>query len=163
MIGTETIMTTQMDPRALARKHLDRRFATVASDAFARPSTGWLRAIRDALGMTTRQAAQRAGIHQSTYSRFEKSEADDSITLASLRSAAEALGCTLVYAVVPNQPLDEMVRNRARLLASEQLAQIGHTMRLEDQALTKETLAAERERLAEDILRDSPRRLWDSE
>lgn len=150
-----------MDPRALARKHLDRRFERIEADVFARPSKGWLRAIRDALGMTTRQAARRLKISQPGYANLEKSEAEETVTLATLRNAAEALGCTLVYAIIPNRPLDDVLRDRARLVASDQLAQVGHTMRLEDQALSKDMLVAERNRLADDLLRDNPRRLWD--
>jgi hypothetical protein len=65
-----------------------------------------------------------------------------------------------VYALVPNNSLDEMVRERARKIASGRLSRIDHSMRLEDQGVSAETLDAERERLAEELLRH-PRRLWD--
>lgn len=154
-------MAHRMDPAALARKQIDRRLKTVDVQALARPTHGWLRAIRNALDMSTRQAAHRMGVSQPTYARFEKGEAENSITLASLRSAAEALDCTLVYAVVPNKSLDSTLRDRARVVAQKQLDRVHHTMRLEDQAMGEGELAAERERLAEELLRTDPRRLWD--
>ncbi|MBG7614120.1 mobile mystery protein A [Brevundimonas sp. BAL450] len=151
-----------MDQRALARKHLDRQlkgWRTLKRDR--RPPHGWIRAIRDALGMSSRQAAMRMGIAQSTYTRFEQNEADDAITLATLRKAAGALDCTLVYALVPNRPLEDTVRERARQVADRRLGRVHHTMRLEDQAMTPDDLALERERLVDDILRNDMRRLWD--
>lgn len=152
-----------MDASALARKQMDRRFKAVDVHALARPSHGWLRAIRNALSMSTRQAARRLGVSQPTYTRFEKGEAENSITLASLRGAAEALDCTLVYAIVPNESLESTLRARALAMAQRQLERVHHTMRLEDQATGEDslTLAAERERLAEELLRTDPRRLWD--
>lgn len=150
-----------MDPRALARKHLDRQSDAWRSlRAEKRPAHGWMRAIRDALGMSSRQAAARMGVAQSTYTRFEKSEAEDTITLATLRKAAAALDCTLVYALSPNRPLEEMVRDRARKIAEAQLNRVHHTMRLEDQAIGSPDLALERERLVDEILRHDMRRLW---
>ncbi|QGN55655.1 helix-turn-helix domain-containing protein [Novosphingobium sp. Gsoil 351] len=101
-----------MDIKALGRKHLESRLAPLREMDFARPQRGWLRAMREALGMTTRQLAQRMDKVQSAVVDMEKSEARDSISLASLRQAAEAMNCELVYAIVPRGPIDEMLRAR---------------------------------------------------
>jgi predicted DNA-binding mobile mystery protein A len=146
----------------LARKHLENRLAPLREkDALTRPPRGWIRAMRDALEMTSTQLAQRMGISQSRASALERSEVRDALTLGTLRQAAEALDCTLVYALVPNRPLDEMLRARARLHANKQLARTNHTMRLEDQALSPENLEAERARLTDALLKGDARRLWD--
>ncbi len=100
------------------------------------------------------------GVSQAAVAQFEKAEKDGSITLKSLRSAAEALDCTLVYALVPRLPLEDLMRDRASVLADQQLARTHHTMSLENQALLPDDLKAERARLIEDILRDDPSRLW---
>jgi predicted DNA-binding mobile mystery protein A len=151
-----------MDQRSLARKHLDRRLEALhGGQVLARPPRGWVRAIRDALGLTTRQLAQRIGISQPQIVALEKAEMRDSVTLGRLRQAAEALDCTLAYVLIPNTPLDVTMRTQARRLADEQLARADHTMRLENQALDKDALAAERERLVDELLRGDPRRLWD--
>jgi len=70
-----------------------------------RPSRGWIRAIRETLGMTTRQLAERLGVKQPTLAELEKNEASGNITVKSLERAAEALGCRLVYALVQIKPL----------------------------------------------------------
>lgn len=146
----------------LARKNLDRRVAPLRqTDALTRPPRGWVRAVRDALGMTTAQLASRMGVSQPRVSTIEKGETHDTITLATLRQAAEALDCTLVYALVPRTSLEEIVRGRAEIQAGAQLARMNHTMRLEDQALTADDLAAQRRRLVEELLASDPRRLWD--
>lgn len=151
-----------MDPTALARKHLERRLAPLRGrQDLMRPPHGWLRAIRDALGMTTRQLAHRMGKVQSAIVDLEKSEARETVSLVKLREAAAAMDCTLVYALVPNRPIDEILRARAEGMAECQLARASHTMALENQGLDQPAIAAERERLIEELLRGSIARLWD--
>jgi predicted DNA-binding mobile mystery protein A len=155
-------MNDQKTPEALARKHLDRVFGDVRIDAIRqRPPKGWIRAIRDALGLTARQLASRMGRTHSVLVRLERSEVTDAITLGSLRAAAEAMDCTLVYAIVPNRSLTETARARATSIADAQLSRMHHTMRLEDQALTRDDLAQERTRLIEGILARGGSRLWE--
>ena len=155
-------MNDQKTPEALARKHLDRVFGDVRIDAIRqRPPKGWIRAIRDALGLTARQLASRMGRTHSVLVRLERSEVADAITLGSLRAAAEAMDCTLVYAIVPNRSLTETARARATSIADAQLSRMHHTMRLEDQALTRDDLVEERNRLIEGILARGGSRLWE--
>lgn len=147
---------------AYARKQLDRRLAALRdTGALARPQKGWLKAIRDALGMTMRQMAVRARISQPSVAAWEKSEAHESITLGKLREAAEALDCELVYALVPRKPLQDMVEERARLLADSQLARTHHTMSLENQAVSGKALTEERDRIVTELLAGNPGQLWE--
>lgn len=151
-----------MKQAELARKHLDERLTPLRESAeFVRPPRGWVRAIRDALGMTTGQLAKRIGVDQSRITKLEQAEVEGSVTLKTLRQAAEGLGCTLVYAFVPNPSLEELVRARAAEIADRELARVDHTMRLENQALTPRDLKQERERLVTVLLTGNPRRLWD--
>ena len=149
-----------MDIKALGRKHLERRLAPLREVDFTRPQRGWLRAMREALGLTTRQLAHRMGRAQSVIVDAEKSEERDAITLASLRQAAEAMGCVLVYAIVPNEPIDEILRARATEIANTQLTRMSHTMALENQSLNHADQQAERERLIEELLSGPTTRLW---
>lgn len=151
-----------MDIKALGRKHLERRLASLRGFDFARPQRGWLRAIREALGMTTRQLAQRMDKVQSAVVDMEKSEARESISLASLRQAADAMGCVLVYAIIPKEPIDDVLRARAQDVAALQLARSSHTMALENQSLGRADQEAERERLIDELLRGPTTRLWDN-
>lgn len=149
-----------MDVKALGRKHLERRLAPLRDVNFTRPPHGWLRAMREALGMTTRQLAQRMDRVQSVVVDTEKSEARESITLTSLRQAAEAMDCVLVYAIVPKQPIDEILRTRAAEVAEQLLARANHTMALENQSLSHADQHTERDRLVDELLRGPAKRLW---
>ena len=117
----------------------------------ARPPRGWVRAIREALGMSAAALSERLGTTAGAVSRLEQSEAADRIRLDTLRRAADALGCDLVYLLVPRRPLTAAVRDRARELAHHQIAATEQTMRLEDQATGK---ASEMEnRLTEQLVK----------
>jgi predicted DNA-binding mobile mystery protein A len=145
-----------------ARQHLDKRFARMQPLAiFARPPRGWIRAIRDSLGMTASQLAARIGVSRPRVVVIEQSEVEGSLTLHSLQRAAEALNCTLVYVLVPNQPLDEMVQAQAVALASERFAAVEHSMQLENQAVSPSDAKRHQQELIEQILRDETRRLCD--
>jgi predicted DNA-binding mobile mystery protein A len=145
-----------------AIRHLDKRFAALRPLAnSSRPPKGWLRAIRDALGMTTIQFARRLGVSQPRITELEQSEVSGGVTLHTLQQAAEALGCRLVYAVIPEKPLAETVRERAALIAERQLASVEHSMRLEDQSVKGKGAGKHlRRQFIEDLLRRRAR-LWD--
>jgi predicted DNA-binding mobile mystery protein A len=80
----------------------------------ARPPRGWVRAVRDALGMSAAALAARLGTTAGAVTRLEQSEAADKIRLDTLRRAADELGCDLVYLLVPRHPLSDVVAERAR-------------------------------------------------
>jgi predicted DNA-binding mobile mystery protein A len=129
-----------------------------SADQYAPPVRGWIKAIRDALGMTTAQLAERMGIRQPSVVALEQSEVRGTIELATLRRVAEALDCTLVYALVPNQPLDTTIRERARAFARRQWRPVEHSMLLENQQVKRKDSEAE----LEDIIRETnPRRFWE--
>ena len=70
---------------ALARRSLDRVLTPYRKAATRRPPKGWIRAIRDALGMTAEQLADRMRITQPSVQRLEMSEAEDTIQLKTLK------------------------------------------------------------------------------
>lgn len=145
--------------RRRARKALDDRLSSPAlENRLHPPHRGWIRAIREALGMTRLQLAARLGVAPQTVATIEKSEAGATIQLGTLRRTAAALDCTLVYALVPNRPLEEAVRQRARAIALRDLGRVAHSMRLEDQA----TGDADLEERVADYMRDRvrDRDLW---
>jgi len=146
-----------------ASQQLDKRFSDLDRLArqAVRPSRGWVRAMRDGLGMTTAQLAKRMGVSQPRISELEKAELTGSVTLHSLERAAEALGCRVVYALVPVRPLGDVLEERASRVADRQLASVGQTMALEDQAVADGGQRAKaREHMIEALLR-KPARLWD--
>ena len=149
------------DQTRLARKNLDRRLNKLDREAVAWPPFGWIRAIREALGMTPTQLAKRMGVARPRIQEPERAEKLGATTLQSLRLAAEAMDCTLVYAFVPHGSLDDIVQKRAQRKADERLTRLEHTMRLENQTPDQSDLADERERLRQEILSGPPRKLWD--
>jgi len=126
----------------------------------ARPPSGWIKAIREALGMPAAHLARRLGLVPSTVLRLETSEADDTITLGSLRRAAEALGCELQYALVPKQTIAQAMEAQANKVARERMATVAHTMALEAQATSSEAVDTQVQEMAESLLKGSRRELW---
>ena len=132
-----------------ARRRLDERFRRLRPLADEpRPHKGWIRAIRDALGMSSTELAARIGVSQQSVSQMEHSEVQDTITLDTLRRAANALNCDLVYLLEPRTSLDEAVREQAHKKAARHLAPLAHHSRLEDQALSDDDEAAQLEEFA---------------
>jgi predicted DNA-binding mobile mystery protein A len=147
---------------ATARRHLDARLDPLRGLANqARPPRGWVRAIRDALGMSSTELAGRMGVRQSSVSELERSEELETVKLETLRRAADALDCDLVYALVPRTSLEEAVRAQARRKAERYLAPIAHHMRLEDQSVGDDDAAAQLEELAAGFV--DRRGLWSEE
>jgi predicted DNA-binding mobile mystery protein A len=144
---------------AQSRANLDERFKEFgAVRRYTAPVRGWIKAVREALGMTTAQLAQRLGVKQPSVVAIEQSEAKGTIQLATLRRVAQALDCTLVYAFVPNKPLETMVQDRARLFSRRRKAPVEHSMLLEDQAVTAKDAD---QRLDEIVRETNPRLFWD--
>ena len=108
--------------------------------------------------MSTAQLAKRMGVRQPSIVGLEASEEKGSIELATLRRAAEALDCTLVYALIPNKPLGTTVRERAGAFLRRRRLPVEHTMLLEDQRVKDRVADAQ----IEDALRGTnPRLFWD--
>jgi len=148
--------------RASTRKYLDKQLNLLTNaDAFARPPRGWVKAIREALGMTTAQLAKRLGIAQPSAVGLEQAEASKAITLETLERAARALDCTLVYALVPRKPLETIVQERASEKARARLRTISHSMTLEDQRVREEDEHEQLERLVKKLLEGPGSVLWD--
>ena len=126
------------------------------------PRAGWLRQIRDALGISQSQLAVRAGISRATVQQMERAEARRRITLASLDRLAQAMGCTVAFAIVPKSGTLQDVRARqalarADVLLKEKLAASANPN------LRPREFAHRQERLAAKLLRGSRRKLWRSE
>ncbi|MAF98646.1 MAG: hypothetical protein CMH26_08435 [Micavibrio sp.] len=148
--------------KATARKALDSKIASLPPlQKMQRPHKGWIRAVKEALGMSSKQLAARLGVSPPRITALEKSEVDETVTLASLRRAAEALDCALVYSFVPKGSFEEVLQTRARRIAADIIGKVDHTMRLEAQNLQSDKLNEEIENLAAQILREQHKIIWD--
>ncbi|OGT60654.1 MAG: hypothetical protein A3E01_00440 [Gammaproteobacteria bacterium RIFCSPHIGHO2_12_FULL_63_22] len=146
--------------RALARLRLDARLEPLRPNlgAMTVPRGGWLRSIRNALGMSLDDVADRLDVTRSTASRVEASEQRGTIQLDTLRRAAEALNCELVYALVPKLPLESAVEQERARLARQLNAKVQTHMSLEGQDTHDTSLDAWRLDRATTSISD--RQLW---
>ena len=156
---TQAVQTSGSE-RELRRRQLDHMFETLPRDLLLhRPSRGWIREIRAALGMSAAELARALGVSRSAVSRMERDEAEGGITLKRLQRAAEALGCSLGYVLIPTRPLGEVVHERARAEASRLIGQVDQTMALEAQATGADETTRAIDELAADLERRS-KSLW---
>ena len=125
-----------------------------------RPSSGWIKAIREALGMSSVYLSKKLGIVPSSLTRLEESEKDYTITLHSLKRAADALGCELHYALVPKRTLTETLEKKADEIARKRMKTVTHTMALEAQRTSEETTEIQKKQLIQELLSGSRRKLW---
>lgn len=124
------------------------------------PVKGWIRAIRDALGMNGRQLADRLGEHRSRTKQIEKQELTGSLTLKTMRKTAESLDCIFVYGFVPRTSLEETVHFRAKQVAARRLARASHLMGLEDQALNTTENKKVLSEMVDELVDTLPSYLW---
>lgn len=144
-----------------SRQGLEGRFENMRpATRFKPPVRGWIKAIREALGMSSAQLAKRLKIKQPTVVAMEQSELKGTIQLATLRRIAQAMNCTLVYALVPNDSLEAIVREQARKVAKRRLQSVEHSMLLEDQSVPAKDFDARIDALARDM---NPRALWEDD
>jgi len=153
-------MTTQN--RALARKQLDQRLQAFAELKRTQPPMrGWIRAIRDALGMTGEQLARRIGVQKQRIVALEKGEIAGTATINSIKKAAEAMDCVFVYALVPRDSLQANVERQAMKYAETMHATVQHSMVLEQQGLTADESRQGIEANAQRYARETVRDMWE--
>lgn len=149
--------------KKIIREQLDdtlSRFSSIAS--VNRPIKGWIRAIRDALGMNTRQFAERLGVSKSRIPRIEQDEITGSLTLKTMNRVADTLDCVFVYGFVPRTSLDDTVKKQASIIAERRMKRLMHTMNLEDQGLSSKNAKKAFNNMLFEII-DSPSILWEKD
>ncbi len=125
------------------------------------PERGWIREIREALGMSGPQLARRMKVTPSTVIDMEQSEAAGTISVGTLRRSAEAMGLKFVYAFVPPESLEAIVRTRATEVAARFYEGVDHNMALEDQAGNERGKREQVAELADELVRNLSRDLWE--
>lgn len=152
-----------MSKRSLQLQQLNRKMQGFAKlKEVAIPPTGWIKAIRTALGMSMQQLGNRLNVSKQGVMDMEKREKDGSITIKSLRELARAMDMQLVYGFVPNDgSLDALIERRATELAIQIVMRTANTMKLEDQANSKKRIEAAIKERAAAIKNEMPKILWD--
>jgi len=143
------------------RTIVDRAAASIGKQP-SMPSEGWIATARKALGMSAAQLARRLGVTRARVSQAEQAELSGGVTLKTMRATAEALGCRLVYAIVPAEGrVEDAIAAQARRKAQALVAKASTHMALERQSLPDEKNRAEVERIANELVRTMPANFWD--
>lgn len=128
----------------------------------APPPTGWIKAIRNAIGMSMLQMSKRLSITKQSVQDIERREKDGSISIKALRKAARALDMQLVYGFVPNDgSLEELIERKAKELAKQIVQRTSNSMKLEDQENSQQRITKAIEERATIIKNEMPKTLWD--
>ena len=120
------------------------------------PTDGWVRSVRDSLGMSRRQLAGRLGVSVSRVQRLEHDEVTGSVTMKTMQRTAEAVDCVFVYAVIPKTSLDDSLKTQGIKKSMQHLGLLGDIEIKKDESNT-DLLNA----LANQMIDKSKRTLWD--
>jgi predicted DNA-binding mobile mystery protein A len=153
-----------MSIKPVIRRQYQRIVDTVASQTMPQtPSEGWLRTVRNALGMSGAQLAHKMGVSRARIAQAEQAERRGGVTLRSMHATAEAMGCRFVYAIVPPSRVEDLILAQARKQALAVVGTASQHMALESQTLPNSKIAQEVERLTQEIARDMPADFWRDE
>ena len=146
----------------LVREQLDTTLGRLEPlKALVPPGKGWIRAIRDAIGMTGEQLAKRLNTNKQRVSRIEHDEKLGKVKIETLKNVAEAMDCVFVYAFVPRDSLDQTVKEQAKEIAKKRMARSNQMMRLEKQELSEAEKAKAMQTIIDEIVETMPKSLWD--
>ena len=148
--------------RKVVREQLDKRIESLKVFlSSGMPQQGWIKTIREALGLSARQLGKKAGFDQSRISRLENAEKNGNLKVSSLQKIAKGLNMRFVYGFVPEESLEQMVRAQAERIALKRLKTLNITMRLEKQGLSSEEQKKALKDMIEKILVEQPKDFWD--
>lgn len=152
-MGKKSLQIQQLNTKMLAYASLQK---------VAPPPTGWIKAIRNAIGMSMLQLGNRLSITKQSVQDIERREKDGSITIKALREAARALDMQLVYGFIPNDgSLELLIERKAKELATQIVMRTNNTMKLEDQENTKQRIEKAIQERTTIIKTEMPKTLWD--
>ena len=152
-MGKKSLQIQQLNSKMLA-------FASLQKVAM--PPTGWIKAIRNAIGMSMLQLGKRLSITKQSVQDIERREKDGSISIKALREAARALDMQLIYGFVPNDgSLEALIDRKAKELATQIVQRTSNSMKLEDQENSKQRIEKAIEERANIIKNEMPKTLWD--
>jgi len=152
-MGKKSLQLQQLNSKMLG-------FASLKQVAI--PPTGWIKAIRTAIGMSMQQLGNKLNVSKQGILDIEKREKDGAITIKSLKEIARALDMQLVYGFVPNEgSLNALIEKRATELATKIVLRTSDSMKLEDQGNTNKRIKKAIKERAEEIRTEMPKSLWD--
>jgi len=124
------------------------------------PKDGWIRTIRQTLGMSGAQFAQRMGYTRNKVSILERKEASGDISINQLKELANSLDADFVYCVVPRKDPEQLIEDQAKKKATEMILKTHQNMYLESQHISNEAQEEQIRFLADEIKRAGGKALW---
>jgi|SRR4030042_1747047 len=152
-----------MNKQNIILEQIDRKVKQLGKiETITIPPSGWIFAIRQALGMSLRQLGNRMGITSQSVKEMEEREKKGTISLNVLRKFGKSMDMKFIYGFIPKQKsLEKLVEERAVRLAEEIVKRTSVNMELEDQKIGSKLIQkAIREKTLE-IKQEMPRYLWD--
>lgn len=146
--------------KKLRRSQLDRFYQELQRLNLRLPKSGWVKEVREALGMSMQDLANRLGTIKQRVEKIEKDEVTGKTTLETLKKTAQALECEFVYFIVPKTNLESILKEQALKSAKEILKQVDRTMSLEDQKTSRRSQDQLVENLAQEMLLKEDRKIW---
>jgi predicted DNA-binding mobile mystery protein A len=126
------------------------------------PPTGWVKALRFALGMSAEQLGRKLGVTRQAVMDIEKREREGAVTVKALKEVAKALDMQFVYGFVPlDGSLENLIDRKAREMATEIVMRTSVSMQLEGQENSKERIEKAIHERSSSIKNEMPKSLWD--
>ena len=146
-----------MDARILQIRALDKKTSDLKSAKNIVPqSSGWIKTVREAIGMTVSQLAARLGVTQPRITKMESNE--DNLKLSTMKKAAEAMNCEFVYYFKPKTTFQNLVDEQAQKKAEEVLKTVNVNMALENQEIAEDEAVKD---FASDLINTKIKQIWD--
>jgi predicted DNA-binding mobile mystery protein A len=153
-------MTVKSIAQAHMRKVIDR--AQKASGSFNIIEKSWLRLVRKSLGMSGAELARTLHVTRALVAQAERNEEQGNVTIKTLKTLATAMGCKLVYAIVPenNETIEDLIKKQALKKARAIAARTHEHMAFENQSLSRDSLDFQIQQLAERLRIQMPSDFW---
>lgn len=146
-----------MDARVLQIRALDKKtFDLKSAKNIVPQSSGWIKTVREAIGMTVSQLATRLGVTQPRITKMESNE--DNLKLSTMKKAAEAMNCEFVYYFKPKTTFQNLVDEQAQKKAAEVLKTVNVNMALENQEIAEDEAVKD---FASDLINTKIKQIWD--
>jgi len=139
-------------------KSYQEKFNNLKKVRIEKPLQGWIKTIRELLGMTTTQFSNKLKISQPRLVFMEKNEKN--LKLSTMEKIADELNCDFVYALIPRENINDIIYNRAKQKALQIVTKVNNNMMLENQlSENKEIL----EETIEELLNKKITKIWDED
>jgi predicted DNA-binding mobile mystery protein A len=150
---TQKLILDQIDRKILQLKKIE---------DLSIPSSGWIYAIRQALGMSLRQLGNKMGITPQSVKEIEEREKNGTISLNVLKQFGKSMDLKIVYGYIPvHDSLEKIIENRAQEIAREIVNRTSISMKLEDQENNPKRIRKAISDKTKEIIVEMPKYLWD--